>query len=64
MFGKINPSWQSGGSSSSESFKDMNLTEAITLIPIVIMILWIGFFPGFFLHIAEPAVMDILNMIK
>lgn len=64
MFGKINPSWQSGGSSSSESFKDLNLTEAITLIPIVIMILWIGLFPGFFLHIAEPAVMDILNMIK
>jgi NADH-quinone oxidoreductase subunit M len=34
------------------------------LIPIVIMIFWIGLFPGFFLQIAEPAVIDILNMIK
>jgi NADH-quinone oxidoreductase subunit M len=64
MLGKINPSLQSGESGSPESFKDMNLIETLTLIPIVIMIFWIGLFPGFFLYIAEPAVMDILNMIK
>jgi NADH-quinone oxidoreductase subunit M len=64
MLGNTNPSWISGDSASSERFKDMNLTEAITLIPIVIMIFWIGLFPGFFLQIAEPAVIDILNMIK
>ena len=64
MLGNINPSWVSGESIALVSFKDLNLTEAITLIPIVIMIFWIGLFPGFFLHIAEPAVMDILNMIK
>ena len=45
-------------------FKDLSLTEALTLIPLVVMILWIGIFPGFFLRLAEPAVMDILNLIK
>jgi len=64
MLGKINPSLQSVDSGSAVKFNDLSLTEAITLIPIVIMIFWIGLFPGFFLHIAEPAVMDILNMIK
>ena len=64
MLGKLNPSLQSGDPGSAVKFNDLSLTEAITLIPIVILIFWIGIFPGFFLHIAEPAVMDILNMIK
>jgi NADH-quinone oxidoreductase subunit M len=64
MLGKLNPSLQSADSGSELKFNDLSLAEAITLIPIVIMIFWIGLFPGFFLHIAEPAVMDILNMIK
>lgn len=64
MLGKINPTLQPAGPGSPEPFKDLSLTEAITLIPIVIMIFWIGLFPGFFLHIAEPAVMDLIIMIK
>jgi NADH-quinone oxidoreductase subunit M len=64
MLGNINPSLQSGESGLPGGVKDLNLTEAITLLPIVIMIFWIGLFPGFFLNIAEPAVMDLLNMIK
>jgi NADH-quinone oxidoreductase subunit M len=64
MLGKLNPSLQSVDPGSAVKFNDLSLTEAITLIPIVILIFWIGLFPGFFLHIAEPAVMDILHMIK
>jgi NADH-quinone oxidoreductase subunit M len=64
MLGKLSPSLQSFDPGSAVKFNDLSLTEAVTLIPIVIMIFWIGFFPGFFLRIAEPAVMDILNMIK
>jgi len=41
---------------------DITLKEAIPFIPIVIMILWIGIFPGFFLKLAEPAVQTILNL--
>jgi NADH-quinone oxidoreductase subunit M len=58
MLGTVKPLGESG------EFREMSLTEAITLIPIVVMILWIGLFPGFFLHLAEPAVMDILDLIK
>jgi len=64
MLGNMNPSWNPGGSSPSELFKDLSLQEVLTLIPIIIMILWIGLSPGFFLHLAEPAVMDILDLIK
>jgi NADH-quinone oxidoreductase subunit M len=64
MLGNINPSWNSGELSAPGKFKDLTLTEVVTLVPIVIMIFWIGLFPGFFLQIAEPAVMDLLNLIK
>jgi NADH-quinone oxidoreductase subunit M len=64
MLGKLNPGLQSIEPGSSDIFKDLNLAEALTLIPVIIMIFWIGLFPGFFLHMAEPAVMDLLNLIK
>jgi NADH-quinone oxidoreductase subunit M len=47
----------------TRKFHDINFAEAIPLIPIVIMIIWIGIFPNFFLHIAEPAIQEILNLI-
>jgi NADH:ubiquinone oxidoreductase subunit 4 (subunit M) len=34
------------------------------LIPLVIMIFWIGLFPGLFLDVALPDVMQILNFTK
>jgi NADH-quinone oxidoreductase subunit M len=42
---------------------DISLTEAIPLIPIVVMVIWIGIFPGFFLKLADPAIREILNLI-
>jgi NADH-quinone oxidoreductase subunit M len=47
----------------TKRFYDIKFVEAIPLIPIVIMIVWIGIFPNFFLHIAEPAIQEILNLI-
>jgi NADH-quinone oxidoreductase subunit M len=47
----------------NERIGDITLMEAIPLIPIVIMILWIGIFPNFFLHLAEPAIREILNFV-
>jgi NADH-quinone oxidoreductase subunit M len=46
----------------SQDIRDINLSEAIPLIPIVIMVVWIGIFPNFFLHIAEPAIQEIINL--
>jgi NADH-quinone oxidoreductase subunit M len=64
MLGKINPTLQPGEAGPSGIFKDISIAEALTLVPVIIMIFWIGLFPGFFLHIAEPAVTDLLNLIK
>jgi NADH-quinone oxidoreductase subunit M len=47
----------------SERISDISFREAIPLIPIVIMILWIGIFPSFFLHLAEPAIREIMNLV-
>jgi NADH-quinone oxidoreductase subunit M len=41
---------------------DISLREAAPLIPLVVMILWIGIYPGFFLRLAEPAILTILNL--
>ena len=42
---------------------DITLQEAIPLIPLVIMVFWIGIFPSFFLKLADPAISEILNLI-
>lgn len=36
-------------------FTDLNLTEMLTLTPLLIMIFWMGLAPGFFLRLAGPA---------
>ena len=45
------------------TIKDLTWNEALPLIPLVIMVFWIGIFPGFFLHLAEPAVKEILYFV-
>jgi len=47
----------------SLGIRDISFTEAIPLIPIVVMVVWIGIFPNFFLNLAEPAIRDIMNLI-
>ena len=47
----------------SQGIRDISFTEAIPLIPIVVMVVWIGIFPNFFLNLAEPAIRDIMNLI-
>ena len=47
----------------SLGIRDISFTEAIPLIPIVVMVFWIGIFPNFFLNLAEPAIRDIMNLI-
>ena len=46
-----------------DGIRDISLTEAIPLLPLVVMIIWIGIFPNFFLNLAEPAIQEILNLI-
>jgi NADH-quinone oxidoreductase subunit M len=45
----------------TKSFTDITLRESLVLAPLVVMIFWIGLFPGFFFHLTEPAIKDILQ---
>ncbi|MFD2248427.1 complex I subunit 4 family protein [Pontibacter ruber] len=51
-------------SAKTEGFTDLTLTEKAVLIPLVIMVFWIGLFPNTFLEISEPAVGNLLNIIQ
>ena len=48
----------------TENIRDLSWTEMATLIPLVIMIFWIGLFPGLFLDMALPDVQKILWFTK
>ena len=45
-------------------FTDLTMHEKTVLIPLVIMVFWIGLFPNTFLSISEPAVGNLLNIIN
>ncbi|MFD2514670.1 NuoM family protein [Pontibacter locisalis] len=51
-------------SEQTEAFTDLTLNEMAVLIPLVIMVFWIGLFPNTFLSISEPAVMNLLTIIN
>jgi NADH-quinone oxidoreductase subunit M len=47
-----------------KAVKDITLREALVLASLVIMIVWIVLFPGFILHLIDPAIKDILQFAK
>ena len=53
MYGKTTPV--------TENFHDATIREMIVLIPLIIMIFWMGIYPKLFLNIAEPFVRNILH---
>lgn len=48
----------------TENFADLSLNEKAVLIPLVVMVFWIGLFPNTFLSISEPAVHNLLSIIN
>ncbi|WP_187261101.1 complex I subunit 4 family protein [Pontibacter beigongshangensis] len=56
MFGTRSPE--------TEAFADLTFNEKAVLFPLVVMVFWIGLFPGTFLDISEPAVFNLLNIIQ
>ncbi|WP_025762554.1 complex I subunit 4 family protein [Dyadobacter tibetensis] len=48
----------------AEDFYDLTLNEKAVLLPLVIMVFWIGIFPNTFLKITEPAVNQLLTLVK
>jgi len=47
----------------AEGFMDLTMSERAVLLPLVIMVFWIGIYPNTFLKISEPAVNQILQII-
>ncbi|PTX14637.1 NADH dehydrogenase subunit M [Pontibacter mucosus] len=51
-------------SEATENFTDLTFNEKAVLIPLVVMVFWIGLFPNTFLSISEPAVNTLLSIIN
>jgi len=56
MFGPVN--------AYTANTQDLKLSESIVLIPLVILVFWIGVYPSTFLKITEPSVHQLLQYIK
>jgi NADH-quinone oxidoreductase subunit M len=48
----------------SENFKDLTLIERAVLIPLTVMVFWIGIYPSTFLKLTEPSVNEILRLLN
>ncbi|NMC42524.1 MAG: Fe-S-binding domain-containing protein, partial [candidate division Zixibacteria bacterium] len=48
----------------NENLADLNFREKFVLVPLVIMIFWIGFYPKPFLTLMEPAVKAIIQQVE
>jgi NADH-quinone oxidoreductase subunit M len=44
--------------------KDINWREIVTLVPLLILIFWIGLYPKLFFTIMSPAVGKLVNIIQ
>ncbi|NOY76368.1 MAG: NADH-quinone oxidoreductase subunit M [Calditrichaeota bacterium] len=45
----------------NKNLKDLNLREIVVLVPIVLVIFWIGLYPNYFLKKTEKSVVDLLK---
>ena len=48
----------------TEQVTDLTWTEMAPLIPLTVMVFWIGLFPGLFLNVALPDVLQVLNFVN
>ncbi|HSI90127.1 MAG TPA: NADH-quinone oxidoreductase subunit M [Adhaeribacter sp.] len=46
------------------TFTKLTRTENLVLIPLIVMVFWIGLYPNTFLKISEPAITNLLTIIK
>lgn len=48
----------------SETITDLTGKELLVLVPLIVLVFWIGLFPGTFLQLSEPAMQDILSLVR
>ena len=47
----------------SATITDLTGGELLILVPLMVLVFWLGLFPGSFLHLSEPAVTNILGLV-
>jgi NADH-quinone oxidoreductase subunit M len=47
----------------SDTITDLSGTELLMLAPLIVLVFWLGLFPGTFLHLSEPAISQILTLV-
>jgi NADH-quinone oxidoreductase subunit M len=47
----------------SDTITDLSGTELLMFAPLIVLVFWLGLFPGTFLHLSEPAISQILTLV-
>ena len=51
-------------SSFTATIRDLSGQELAVMVPLVVLVFWIGLFPGTFMRLSEPAILQILSVVK
>jgi len=46
------------------TIRDLSGAELAVLVPLILLVFWIGLFPNTFLHISEPSIIQLLDIVK
>jgi len=46
----------------SDTITDLSGTELLMFVPLIVLVFWLGLFPGTFMHLTEPVVSGILTL--
>jgi NADH-quinone oxidoreductase subunit M len=50
-------------SAHSDTITDLSGTELLMFVPLIVLVFWLGLFPGTFLHLSEPVTSQILTLV-
>jgi NADH-quinone oxidoreductase subunit M len=50
-------------SAHSDTITDLSGTELLMFVPLIVLVFWLGLFPGTFLHLSEPVTSQILTVV-
>jgi NADH-quinone oxidoreductase subunit M len=48
----------------TKSITDLTLTEKIALFPLIALVFWVGMYPSTFLRVTEPAITNLMTLVK